>query len=292
MSASVRARVHRPRHRHPASPGRRGRVVTAFGPRRAGRRPSDGRHPIMPVACSTSASPPSTRRSSRSSAPRAHARRVGRLFDPPADGRARPSRRSATHIARRLTRAALSPAARAGAARPPRPEWVDDRDFDLAGHVHPAADGAARTTLAERCCRAARARPAAVGDVDRRPTRGRPHRHRGQGPPLHGRRHGRRRARLAAARPTPEAPERPTPAARPPAAATPTRRERLRPRGARPRPRLRAELVRRPARAGPSRAPRSARSGRSRAPRCRSPRRSPLNRPGSPHRRLARVRRP
>ena len=73
------------------------------------------------------------------------------------------------------------------------PLWVDAEDFDPAEHIHRSAAedllrGLADAVLSEPL----RARPAAVGVLDRRRARRRPHRARRQGAPLHGRRASRR----------------------------------------------------------------------------------------------------
>ena len=80
------------------------------------------------------------------------------------------------------------------------PLWVDAEDFDPAEHIHHSAaeqlEDLADAVLSEPL----RARPPAVGVLDRARAGRRPHRPRRQGPSLHGRRPRRGRARLAAAR--------------------------------------------------------------------------------------------
>ena len=187
-----------------------------------------------------------------------------------------------------------------GAARPERPALGRRRGFDLdRSHIVRADSADAQRGGRRLHVGAARPRPPAVAALDRGRPRRRPDRRRRQGAPLHGRRHRRRRARGAAARPDARG--------RPPDAATAGRPAPDAGRAQPPRPRRRAtscaatlelvapsalELARlAAARPRPRRKAGRALACRSSA-RCGRRRRSPLNEPISPLRHLASLRRP
>ena len=123
------------------------------------------------------------------------------VYDPPEDGPSPTFAELFAHLAGRLEHA---PRYRQRLAHVPfglhEPVWVDDPGFDPAEHLLPADGERPQRDRRRRPLHAARARPAAVGDVDRGLAAGRPHRRRRQGAPLHGRRHRGGRAREAAAR--------------------------------------------------------------------------------------------